>query len=356
MPQVKTLAHLVLTGFAITVLASCGGGGGGGEDTGSDPDGNEAVSPVMFTLEGQAVNAALDGATVDVCIWSGNPCSPSAGEFLGSAVTDMSGNFTVEVPHSGPYRVRVVGGTMNGEAYEGVLAAHCVATTTVCGVTPMSTTLLKAVDDHGFNIGDASALFVNRLGFAEDPFLTQDSLSTFSTDAARTAMNFGVALEEWAGALVTWIMDETQEPPPGVFLWHKPLSAEASGFTVWGGTWYTGPPELAIDSDPITAWTLNDMGTITFDLGADFLIGGIDAYWGGNVTNGNTVNVYVDGKRVVAEAQFGATSNVRLFTPVQGRYVTYETVALPHNQFLQIATWSEIAEFAVFATSSNLSD
>lgn len=131
------------------------------------------------------------------------------------------------------------------------------------------------------------------------------------------------------------------------YVWMTPVHATASGYTIWGETWYTGPPSLAIDGKTITAWTLNDMGEITFDLGSERLIGGIEAYWGGHVTNGNTVNVYVDGQKALSNEQFGATSNVRYFTPVRGRFVKYQTVALPHNEYLQIATWSEIAEFKV---------
>jgi len=129
------------------------------------------------------------------------------------------------------------------------------------------------------------------------------------------------------------------------YVWMTPVDATASGYTIWGDTWYTGPPSLAIDGNAITAWTLNDMGEITFDLGSEKLIGGIKAYWGGHVSNGNTVNVYIDGQKVLSNEQFGATSNVRYFSPVRGRFVKYQTVALPHNEFLQIATWSEIAEF-----------
>ena len=194
-------------------------------------------------------------------------------------------------------------------------------------------------------------LFRQNLGFTEDPFLNPNEVDAFSTDLARSAMDSGRALEEWVQTLVGWVFSETQDPPPGMFAWRTPVAAEASGYTVWGGTWYTGSPELSIDGDRITAWTLNDMGTITFDLGSEFVIGGIDAHWDGSVSNGNTVNVYIDGERVITEEQFGATSNVRYFSPIRGRYVTYETVPLPHNQLLQIATWSELAEFSVLTTT-----
>lgn len=131
--------------------------------------------------------------------------------------------------------------------------------------------------------------------------------------------------------------------------WISPIFASAVGETIWGGTWYTGPASFAIDGNNITAWTYNGLGRITFDLGAVYLVSGISAYWGGSVTNGNTVNIYVDGVQVVTESQFGSTTNVKTFNPASGRYVVYETVPLPHNQYLQIATWSEIAEFKVLA-------
>ena len=89
------------------------------------------------------------------------------------------------------------------------------------------------------------------------------------------------------------------------------------------------------------------MGSITFDLGMDRMIKGINAYWGGSVSNGNTVNVYIDGTKVLSNEQFGPSTNIRYFTTVRGRYVQYETVALPHNEYGQIATWSEVAEFTV---------
>jgi len=133
--------------------------------------------------------------------------------------------------------------------------------------------------------------------------------------------------------------------------WISPIGAVASGYTKWGETWYTGPPEFAIDGNNITAWTLNDMGELIFDLGGIKTIKGIEAYWGGHVTNGNTVNVFVDGNQVLFNERFGATSNKRYFDPIQGRYIKYQTVPLPHNEYLQVATWSEIAEFRVLVES-----
>ena len=136
-------------------------------------------------------------------------------------------------------------------------------------------------------------------------------------------------------------------------IWTTPISVASSGFDVWGGTWYTGPPEYSIDGNEITAWTLNAMGEITFDLGSSKLIGGIEAYWQGSVTNGNCVNIYIDGIEVIHNEPFGATHNTRYFEPINGRYIKYQTVALPHNELLQIASWSEIAEFKVLIESQD---
>lgn len=68
---------------------------------------------------------------------------------------------------------------------------------------------------------------------------------------------------------------EPEPAPQATSEWITPLNAEASGYTAWGETWYTGPPELAIDGNDITAWILNDMGEITFDLGSKRVVTGI---------------------------------------------------------------------------------
>jgi hypothetical protein len=127
-----------------------------------------------------------------------------------------------------------------------------------------------------------------------------------------------------------------------------PVSATASAHTVWGGTWYTGPANLAIDQNNITKWTLEGMGWIDFDLGSTKNIHEVRAYWGGSVSNGNCVNIYIDGTKVISNHKCGAYENViPLDAPRAGRMIRYETVALPHNEYNQIATWSELAEFTV---------
>ena len=127
-----------------------------------------------------------------------------------------------------------------------------------------------------------------------------------------------------------------------------PVSATASAHTVWGGTWYTGPANLAIDQNNITKWTLEGMGWIDFDLGSTKNIHEVRAYWGGSVSNGNCVNIYIDGTKVISNHKCGAYENViPLDAPRSGRMIRYETIALPHNEYNQIATWSELAEFTV---------
>jgi len=167
----------------------------------------------------------------------------------------------------------------------------------------------------------------------------------------------GYRFVSWSGdvsgtsPVVTILMDSNKNVTANFArqsVWVTPMNATASGSTQWGGTWYTGPPSFAIDGNEITAWTLNGMGEITFDLGSAKLIGGIEAYWAGSVTNGNTVNVYIDGVQVLTNEKFGATKNIRYFTPIRGRLVKYQTVALPHNEYLQVAGWSEVAEFRIF--------
>ena len=64
-----------------------------------------------------------------------------------------------------------------------------------------------------------------------------------------------------------------------------PASATSSASTVWANTWYTGPANLAIDSNSTvsTSWTLNDMGWLEVDLGKEYEIHGVSITWGGHV-------------------------------------------------------------------------
>ena len=132
--------------------------------------------------------------------------------------------------------------------------------------------------------------------------------------------------------------------------WIVPESATASGHTVWAGQSYTGPASLSIDQNNTTGWTLNAMGWIDFDLGATRVIHKVRADCIGSVTNGNCVNIYIDGTKVISNhkcTSATSTQTIPLSSPRVGRVVRYETVALPHNEFNQIATWSEIVEFTV---------
>lgn len=170
-----------------------------------------------------------------------------------------------------------------------------------------------------------------------------DSAGTFQVKAQARCARDPAVVSSWSGSLIVTI--------EAGHSWISPIGAVASGYTRWGNTWYTGPPEFAIDNNPITAWTLNDMGEIIFDLGSTRTIKGIEAYWRGSVSNGNTVNVFVDNTQVLFHEIFEPTSNKRYFDGIQGRYVKYQTVPLPHNEYGQIATWSEIAEFKVLIES-----
>lgn len=121
---------------------------------------------------------------------------------------------------------------------------------------------------------------------------------------------------------------------------------------MWGDTWYTGPPNLAIDGSRTTAWTYENLGRITFDLGNEKTIAAINLYFGGHVSNGNVANIYIDNKLIVANHVMTFDNTFEL-NPVNGRFLTYETIASPHNEYLQIATWSEVSEFLVLVESKS---
>ena len=127
-----------------------------------------------------------------------------------------------------------------------------------------------------------------------------------------------------------------------------PEVSKVVGETQWGDTWYTGNAELAVDGSSITKWTYEGLGQITFDLGKEYKLDSVFITFDGSVSNGNSINLYVDDVLVASGVQ-PASSKTWDIEDTVGRYVTYETLAEPHNEYLQIATWSEISEFSVMA-------
>ena len=183
-----------LAPFVAFALMGCGGGGGSDSST--------------FAVEGRVLNGVVVGSTVEVF-------GANGGSVLGTATTDATGRFSARVPQRGPYRLSAEGGQMNGADYSGVLEASCAAGSG-CFVTPYSTVLLRLVDEHGFNTGDAAGLLANRLGFDGDPFVGDVPAQAFELDAARLAIAGGDGLAAWVAGVVAWATDETEEPPPGM--------------------------------------------------------------------------------------------------------------------------------------------
>jgi hypothetical protein len=128
----------------------------------------------------------------------------------------------------------------------------------------------------------------------------------------------------------------------------SPKVSEVSCETSWAGTSYTGSAAFAVDGDPKTKWTCEGMAKIGFDLGQKQVIDAVNVSFEGSVSNGNYVKIYVDGK-LVAEGIQGATSKRWDIDNVEGQTVTYETIAQPHNEHNQTATWSEIGELTIEA-------
>ena len=128
----------------------------------------------------------------------------------------------------------------------------------------------------------------------------------------------------------------------------SPVVSDVVGETNWGGTWYTGYSSFAVDGNSVTKWTYEGLGMITFDLGKNFNIDAINISFDGSVSNGNYVNIYVDDVVVASGIQPAYTKTWDIEDTV-GRYVSYETVSEPHNEYLQVATWSEISEITVLA-------
>ncbi len=187
--------HLLVLLTVALVISACGGGGS------SDP------APT-FNVEGQVLNGALVGSTVEVFGANG------AG-VLGTATTDADGRYTAEVSQDGPYRLRASGGKLGGVYYTGTLESTCPAGSG-CFLTPYTSTLLRLVDDHGFNYGDAKALVAGSLGFDGDPFAEEVPAEDFDLGAAREAIAGGTGLEAWVDSIVGWASGEDVELPPGI--------------------------------------------------------------------------------------------------------------------------------------------
>ena len=129
-----------------------------------------------------------------------------------------------------------------------------------------------------------------------------------------------------------------------------PTSATSSDITIWADTWYTGSASYAIDNNPITKWTLNNMGWIQVDLGKEYDIHGVSITYEGSTSGGNIANIYVDGVKIISEQRF-PNDNLTFSSPIRGRIIKYETVAVPHNDYLQVATWSEVGEFKAYVAT-----
>lgn len=127
-----------------------------------------------------------------------------------------------------------------------------------------------------------------------------------------------------------------------------PVVVSVSGETQWANTWYTGDADFAVDGDNITKWTYEGLGEITFDLGKDHIIDSVFVTFNGSVSNGNYVNLYIDDLLVASGRQPAGPKNWDIKDTI-GRFVTYETVAEPHNDYLQIASWTEISELTILA-------
>jgi hypothetical protein len=169
------------------------------------------------------LNGVLVGSTVEVF-------GATGGGDLGTATTDANGRYSAQVSRAGPYRLRATGGKLNGSDYTGTLEAFCSAASG-CFVTPYTTVLLRLIDEHGFNLGDATALLTNSLGFDGDPF-ADGPVADFDLDAARAAIAGGDGLAEWVASVVQWATDPEAPPPPG-----------AGGFG-------PAPPPVPPDPDP----------------------------------------------------------------------------------------------------------
>lgn len=190
-------------------------------------------------VSGHAINGPLDGATIEIL--------SAQGEHLATVETDPDGGFETQVFAAPPYRLLVSGGTLNGIPYQGVLESWCEANE--CDATPWSTVVVRLMEQHGFNSGDARAQLVSIAGIDYDPFvyelLTGQPVpaNEFELDAVRMGLDHGSRLAAWVDGFVSWIGGEECLIPDNL----GPPSAPACG----------APPEEAAQS-PGAGWNDED--------------------------------------------------------------------------------------------------
>ncbi|MDX9768494.1 MAG: phage tail protein [Ectothiorhodospiraceae bacterium] len=171
-------------------------------------------NPDVTTVQGHAVNGPLHGAVVDVL--------DAQGRHLATGSTDADGRFSIWAKAAPPFRLHVSGGTLDGVPYRGVLEAWCERAE--CHATPWSTIIVRLIDAHGFNAGDAAAALANAAGFDHDPFmhelLTGQPLpaSVFDLNAVRAALDHGAGLAAWVDGFVAWLGDDVCRMPANLGL------------------------------------------------------------------------------------------------------------------------------------------
>ena len=139
----------------------------------------------------------------------------------------------------------------------------------------------------------------------------------------------------------------------------SPKVVGSSCETKWAGVSRTGRAQHATDGNKSTKWTCDGMASIDFDLGKKKEIRSVNVEFDGDVTNGNYIKIYVDGK-VVAEGTQPCCGDGKtwFFEPIEGQRIRYETIEKPHtlnlygvdrgeDPQLQSASWSEIGELTV---------
>lgn len=256
-------AHLLCGLALILLMAGCG------DSRRTAP----TAEPETFTLEGFVTNGPLAGAQIEVSTPDGTPS--------GSTTTDDAGQFTLEVRQRPPFRIDATGGTLDGEPYQGSLSGWC-ETLSRCGVTPVSTVLLRLMDEQGLSSAEARATLAERLDFDGDPFADPEAAaSRFVLAAARGAISRGSGLEDWLDDFLQWLVDDDAQAPPGVPVMPavEPDTAIVTSSAGMGG-----------EIDPASPQTvaLNQATTLTITPDIGYSIASVGGSCGGSLTG----NVY----------------------------------------------------------------
>lgn len=124
-----------------------------------------------------------------------------------------------------------------------------------------------------------------------------------------------------------------------------PTSVTASHSDRWGGTYYTGVPEYAINRDARTQWTARPPAEITFGLSQPREIIGILAKPAGSVTSFNMIDIVNEGRTIAAMRVNDSTGPIMFERPIVTDSLTIRLLEERHPILDRVSRFGGFSSF-----------